>query len=101
LFCEGATQKTGGFFCCGETRTERKGCVVNLDHNATEDPAEMAIWTQDSLEYAHDHGQRKLIWLLESVRVEVKLEDELLALQLGEHLGSRQNVSSGREKVHA
>jgi hypothetical protein len=56
---------------------------VNLDHNATEDPAEMAIWTQDSLEYAHDHGQRKLIWLLESVRVEVKLEDELLALQLG------------------
>jgi hypothetical protein len=47
------------------------------------------------------HGQRKLIWLLEAVRVEVKLEDELLALRLGEHLGSKRNISCGREKVHA
>ncbi len=87
----------GGFFCCGETRTERKGCVVNLDHKATEDPAKMAIWSQDSLEYAYDHGQRKLIWLLEAVRVEVKLEDALLALPLEEHLGSKRNISFGRE----
>jgi hypothetical protein len=73
--------------------------VVNLGRKATEDPAKMAIWSQDSLEYAHDHGQRKLIWLLEAVRVEVKLEDAPLALPLVEHLGSKRNISSGREKV--
>jgi hypothetical protein len=73
---------------------------VDLDYKATEDLAEMAIWSQDSLEYAREHGQRKLIWLLEAVRVEVKLEDALLTIALREHLvGSERGVSSGREKV--
>jgi hypothetical protein len=72
---------------------------VNLDHGATEEPAKMAIWSRDSLEYAHDCGQRKIIWLLEAVRDEVQLEDALLALPWGEHLGSKRNISSGREKV--
>jgi hypothetical protein len=66
---------------------------VNLDQEATEDLAKMAIWSQDSLEYAREHGQPKLTWLLEAVRVEVKLEGALLALRLGEHLGSERGIS--------
>ena len=79
--------REGAAFCCGETRPERKGCVVDLDFKATEDLAKMAIWSQDSLEYARERAQPKLIWLLEAVRVEVRLEDALLALPLGEHPG--------------
>ena len=60
----------------------------------------MAIWSRDALEYAREHRQRKLIWLLEAVRVEVKLEDALLALPLGEHLaGSERGISSGKDKA--
>jgi hypothetical protein len=80
----------------GPARTE--GCVVNLDQKATEDLAKMAVWSQDSLEYARVHGQRKLIWLLEADRVEVKLEDALLTLPLGEHLGSERGISSEKRK---
>jgi hypothetical protein len=72
---------------------------VDLDLKATEDLAEMAVWSQDSLEYAREHDQRKLIWLLEAVRVEVKLEDALLTLPLGEHLGSERGISSGKGKA--
>jgi hypothetical protein len=73
----------GRLFCCGETRPERKGCVVDLDHKATEDLAKMAIWLQDSLGYAREHGQRMLIWQLEAVRVEIKFEYAPLTLLLG------------------
>ncbi len=72
---------------------------MDLDHKATEDLAKMAIWLQDSLGYAREHGQRMLIWLLEAVRVEVKLEDALLALPLGQHLGSERGISSGKGKA--
>jgi hypothetical protein len=71
---------------------------VNLDQKATEDLAKMALWSQDSLEYAREHGQRKLIWLLEAVRVEVKLEGVLLNVPLGEHLGSERGISSEKRK---
>jgi hypothetical protein len=73
---------------------------VNFDYKATEDLARMELWSQDSLEYAREHGQRKLTWLLEAVRVEVKLEDALLTLPMGEHLsGSERGISSGKRKV--
>jgi hypothetical protein len=71
---------------------------VDLDQKATEDLAKMALWSQDSLEYAREHGQRKLIWLLEAVRVEVKLEGILLNVPLGEHLGSEREISSEKRK---
>jgi hypothetical protein len=53
---------------------------VNLDQRATEDLAQMELWSQVSLGYAREHGQRKLISLLEAVRVEVKLENALLTV---------------------
>ena len=78
-------------------RLERKGCVVDLYHKATGDLAKIADWTEDSLGYAREHGQRKLGWLLEAVRVEVELENALLALPLGEHLGPER--ASARENT--
>jgi len=72
---------------------------VDLDYKATEDLAKMARWLHDSLEYARERAQPKLIWLLEAVRVEVKVEDTLLALPLGGHLvGSERRISSGKGK---
>ena len=62
---------------------------MNLDHEVTGDVTKMAIWSQDSLEYAREHGQRKLIWLLEAVRVEVRLEDALLTVGGAPGLRSR------------
>ena len=56
---------------------------MNLDQKATEDLAKMELWSQDSLEYAREHSRRKLIWLLEAVRVEVKFEYAPLTLLLG------------------
>ena len=70
-----------------------------LNPKATEDLAKMALWSQDSLEYAREHSQPKLVWLLEAVRVEVKLEDALLTLPLGEHLGSERGTSYGKGKA--
>ena len=82
--------KRGGFFCCGGTRLEWKRCVVDLNHKAARELARMAAWSEESLGYAREHGQRKLVWLLEAVRVEVKLEKALLALPVGEHLAPAQ-----------
>jgi hypothetical protein len=62
---------------------------VNLDQRATEDLAQIELWSQDSLGYAREHGQRKLISLLESVRVEVKLENALLTVGGGPRLRTR------------
>ena len=77
---------------------------MNLDQKATEDLVKMAVWSQDSLGYAHKNGQRKLIWLLEAIKVEVKLEEVLLTLASGEHLGPERGASSGkgqaRQKDH-
>ncbi len=93
-----APPRRGGLFVAA--RPERKGCVVDLDYKATEDLARMSLWSQDSLEYAREHAHPKLIWLLEAVRVEVKFEDALLTLPLGEHLsGSERGISSREGKV--
>ena len=67
-----------------------------MNHKAAEELAEMAVWTEDSLGYTRERDQRKLSWLLEAVRTEVKLEDALLALPLGEHLGSEGGSAQGK-----
>ncbi len=72
---------------------------MNLEHKASEDLAKMAIWSRDSLEYAREHAQRKLTWLLEAVGAEVKLEGALLTLPLREHLGPERGISSGKGKA--
>ena len=69
---------------------------MELDHKAAEELAEMTLWSEDSLGYAREHGQRKLVWLLEAVRVEVKLEDALLTLPLREHLDSDRGSARGK-----
>ncbi len=66
---------------------------MDLNHKAAKELARMAAWSEESLGYAREHGQRKLVWLLEAVRVEINLEKALLALPVGEHLASaRQNA---------
>jgi hypothetical protein len=60
---------------------ERKGCVVQVDHKASEDLAKRTGWTEDSLGYARDHGQRKLVRLLEAVKADVEFEGTLLAVR--------------------
>ncbi len=72
---------------------------MDLNQKATEDLAKVALWSQVSLEYARERGQRKLIWLLEAVRVEIKLEDALLTFPLGEHMGSEREFSPGKGKA--
>jgi hypothetical protein len=94
---EALPRRRGGFLVAA--KPEPKGCVVDLNQKATEDLAKTALWSRDSLEYARERGQRKLIWLLEAVRVEIKLEDALLTLPLGEHLGSERGISSGKGKA--
>jgi hypothetical protein len=42
---------------------EQKECVVDLNHKAAEELAEMVVWSENSLGYARKHGQRKLVWL--------------------------------------
>ena len=69
---------------------------MDLKDKAAEELAEMAVWTEDSLGYAREHGRRKLVRLLEAVRGEVKLEDALLALPLGEHLGCDRESVRGK-----
>jgi len=57
---------------------------VGLSHKTDEELVdEMVVWAEDSLDYAHKHGQRKLGCLLEAVVAEVKFEQVLLALPLG------------------
>jgi hypothetical protein len=41
---------------------------VNPDHKASADLAKVAIWSKDSLGYARERGQRKLVWLLKAVK---------------------------------
>jgi hypothetical protein len=62
-------------------RPERKGCVVQVDHKASDDLAKRTGWTEDSLGYARDHGQRKLVRLLEAVKADVEFEGTLLAVR--------------------
>jgi hypothetical protein len=69
---------------------------VDLDHKITENPAKMAVWSRDALRYVRERSQRRSVWLLEAVRVEVELEDALLALPLEEHLGSERSSAQGK-----
>jgi hypothetical protein len=69
---------------------------VNLDQRATEELAKMADWSQASLGYAREHGQRKLILLLEAVRIEIKLEDALLTVGGAQGFRTR-DLLRGRE----
>jgi hypothetical protein len=48
-----------------------------LDHKASGDFAKSAVWTEDSLGYARDHGQRKLVRLLEAVKADIEFEETL------------------------
>jgi hypothetical protein len=59
---------------------ERKGCVVDLYHEATEDLAKTALWTEQSLRYAREHGQRTLVRLLKAVKADVEFQRTLRAL---------------------
>ncbi len=65
---------------------ERKGYAVDLDHKASEYLAKMAVWSEESLRYARERCQRKLVWLLRSVKTDLEFEGALHALSLGEHL---------------
>jgi hypothetical protein len=66
---------------------EQKGYVVDLDHKASEDLAKMAVWSEKSLRYARERNQRKLVWLLRSVKTDLEFEGALHVLLPGEHLG--------------
>jgi hypothetical protein len=55
-------------------RSERKGHVVQLNQEASEDDAKRAVWTENSLGYARDHGQRRLVHLLEAVKADFEFE---------------------------
>ncbi|CAA9422565.1 MAG: hypothetical protein AVDCRST_MAG78-1138 [uncultured Rubrobacteraceae bacterium] len=71
---------------------------MDLDHRADEDLAKTAVWSEDSLGYAREHGRRKLVRLLETVGAEDELEGELLALPPGEHLGSGRGKALHKEQ---
>ena len=73
---------------------------MDLKHKAAEDLAQVRAWSEDSLGYAREHGQRQLVWQLEAVRGEVELEDALLALPSGEHLGGPARVSVRGKAMH-
>ncbi len=72
---------------------------MDLKDKAAEGLVEMTAWTEDSLGYVREHDQRKLVWLLEAVEVEVKLEGQLLALPVGKHL-SPERGSTQRKVLH-
>jgi hypothetical protein len=62
---------------------EQKGYVVDLDHKASEDLAKMAVWSEKSLRYARERNQRKLVWLLRSVKTDLEFEGALHVLLPG------------------
>ena len=48
---------------------------MNPDQKASANLAKAAIWSEDSLCYARERGQRKLVWLLEAVKADVEFEE--------------------------
>ena len=60
----------------------RKGSAVNPEQKASADLANAAIWSEDSLGYARERGQRKLAWLLGEVKADVEFEGSLRSLPL-------------------
>jgi hypothetical protein len=71
---------------------ERKGCVEDPDHKASEDLAKMAVWSEKSLRHAREHAQHKLVWLLGAVKTDLEFEGALHALPPGEHLAPAREV---------
>jgi hypothetical protein len=71
-----AAQKKGGFLL-RRVPPERKEHVVQVDHKASEDLSERAVWVEDSLGYARKHGERTLVRLLEAVKDDVEFEGTL------------------------
>jgi hypothetical protein len=69
---------------------------VDLDHKPTEELAKTAVWLEDSLGYAREHGRRKLVGLLQTVGAQVDLEGALLALPPGGHLSPEQGSSQDK-----
>jgi hypothetical protein len=70
-----AQRKGGSFVAAGPTG--RKGCAVDLDHKASEDLAKRTDWTEGSLGYAREHGQRTLVRLLGAVKADIEFEGAL------------------------
>jgi hypothetical protein len=60
----------------------RKGSAVNPDQKASAELAKATIWSEDSLGYARERGQRKLVWLLGEVKADVEFESSLRSLPL-------------------
>jgi hypothetical protein len=50
---------------------------LGVDYKASEDLAKRAVWTEDSLGYAREHGQRTLVRLLSAVKADVEFEGAL------------------------
>jgi hypothetical protein len=97
VLVEALPRRRGGLFVAVGPSWKRKGYVVRLDHKAEEELVdEMVVWAKDSLDYAHKHDQRKLGCLLEAVVADVKLEQVLLALPLGGHLGYKWGSAHGK-----
>lgn len=71
---------------------------MDLQYKAAEELVEMVAWSEDSLRYAHEHGQWKVAWLLEAVGTEIELEGVLLALPSGEHLGPEARRVAAKDK---
>ena len=59
---------------------------MDLHHKASEDLAKIAVWSEKSLRHARRHGQRKLVWLLRTLKTDLEFEGALHALPPGEHL---------------
>ena len=69
---------------------------MNLDHKASEDLVGRANWTEDSLVYAREHDQRKLVWMLGAVKADVEFEGAFAALPSGRHLSPASDPNRGK-----
>ena len=68
---------------------------MDLDQKISEDLEKRTIWTENSLGYAREHDQRKLVGLLGAVKTDAEFERTLLATASGEHLCPARDVSWG------
>jgi hypothetical protein len=73
---------------------------MDASHIMPEDLVERSVWTEVSLGYAREGGQRKLAWLLGAVKDDVEFEGALVALPPGEHLSPARGISRGKVAGH-
>lgn len=59
---------------------------MSPDQKVSADLAKAAIWSEDSLGYVRERGQRKLVWLLEAVKADVEFEGSIRATPSRGHL---------------